>query len=420
MVLPLVWAMSVGVRLSFWLPVITVSLPIVALVLGVPGNSQTGPGSDTWREASIGVGAGIYGLTALSMALGSVVYLAFHSLRATPLTSRRPRTSPNRVVRDIAALLPTTRWALLLTIGGIGVSVFVAARGAVVLLSRDSYQAHAVIPAIAPLAGFLLPIAFVAVYVSEPNTAAGRQIRRFLLAAVVLATYASGSRLLALFPIICLLERHGGSPNHPWARRAALLVLSALLLSLSLGLRHSYGGPGFGLIPYTLRIVHSPFTILSAGAEEAVRNVVFAVPLSAWVVQYGVESRHDLLVAANPLPGSLTSWNTISAALRVHFFIPYNTYGELARGGMQYLVGVSGIFGFLISIAEEIASRLAGVALRLSMVAVPALAYALSLEYNARSFFRLLWLLTLMTLVGAISARAHVGRAQLSARVEDP
>lgn len=224
-----------------------------------------------------------------------------------------------------------------------------------------------------------------------------------ILAAIhLIIGFSTGSRRL---PLILVLIAVGYNFNNNKKKKIGKtliiisLILSIPLFSIPLYLRSQ---EAHGFLPYVealSKMSLNDFLKLNTGVFN---NILFSFPLTFEVMKHRTDnfSLEYFFVAINPLPGFTTKWYEINDDLRVNYYTPFNTLGEV------YLYGdfIAFIFFFAVGIAimhvSVVVERnfiLGRKNLAILLIALIALFVVNSLQYNIRNSMRLLYWALLFT-----------------------
>lgn len=324
-----------------------------------------------WAEAYVMVGVQAMAVTCSSFTLG-LSLVAFHAHAKSPPDLRQP-----------SAPRAPERYAGIGVLLGYGIAgAWVAVRGISEVFSRDVYIPISKVAFVGPITNALLPVAFVlAIFAVLSKRRSGLPLATLTTVLV----FSSGSRTLAILPILYLVARMGSGKQRKTAPVFVAAGLSWLGLAASIKLREL---PTHGLFPYLEGL---NWSLLRDGSLAAFGNLVFAVPLAGWVKENGKVERSDLLTAVNPAPSGFTDWADSSRGLRYHPYIPYNGIGELAAQSWITLAVFFVLFGALCAWVAQFSKSLSG-ATGVVLLAFPVFPAALLLQYNLRSGVRLLYL----------------------------
>lgn len=253
---------------------------------------------------------------------------------------------------------------------------------------------------IAIIAGTLAPFAEVALALAlfASRQAAVRALALLGLGGWAAVHLAIATRQLAILPLAVLLGALlvGRRPRVLWVVAAGLASLVGSTLALTLR-----GNPaGVGLANNLPPILSGEINLLNW--QGAIGNIIFSAPLTADVMNRpNAGSASNFITSVTPLPGALAGWDDLAPRLRVNLFTPYNGLGELAAGGVPYLVAYGIAVGLALGVAGRLASRIEGTwggVAKIALVAIAVLFAVTFLQYNLRSATRLLYYLLVLML----------------------
>lgn len=354
----------------------------------------------TYDPSAYAAAAQIFAAASLSLWIGALV-----AGRGAPL-SRTSGESRSEVIVGFLRSIPTGKG---LAAAVLPLLVGIYGWGPSSLIRRSFYLESSGPTTFVKIASGLVPIGVA----SAAFFAFGAPRRRdsvagWILVWVYLAyAFATGSRLLALVPVLILGIRflvriesvEGRRPNI--GTLIVALGLTLVFLHLPLALRSAPGDAG--LAPYARDIFHRPSLLWPGNPLSSVGNVLFSVPLTGDIAVHRTALPSSFFTTAiNPLPGSWTSWPHIQHLLELNQFTPYSSLGELSLYGWPFLVGYFLAVGFL---AVRMQARFARLAVAGNLVGEIVLSAAFLLfsvellQYNLRSATRLLWYSGVLLLV---------------------
>jgi len=206
--------------------------------------------------------------------------------------------------------------------------------------------------------------------------------------------FAMATRMMALAPTLFALGCFCARPQSRRVRSILYLsfLISPVLLPIPLAMRHL---PVKGLIPFTAELSKVGHIFGVSGVFKHVAgSILIAFPLTGYVGSGHRLSFDYFLTAANPLPGPWTNWHAIQGRLLVNSFTPYNGLGELMNYGATVGVTCYLLLGMYFSHFDRQIRRwmTQGRALPgLVLYGFTPLLVLMSLEYNLRSSFRLVY-----------------------------
>ncbi|MEY8214621.1 MAG: hypothetical protein RPR97_09090 [Colwellia sp.] len=222
----------------------------------------------------------------------------------------------------------------------------------------------------------------------------------FLIYVLIFFSYAS--RIFALLPIVYYVGvsffnfMDGKSVKKANTKLILAVAFTPIMMQFPLFFR------GFleqGLLPFFQFIYNNGLGAV-IGDEgllmQYMENVLFYVPLTAYVAEYGGLSFQSVLVSLNPLPGSMVGWYEVYEDYRVNKYIPYNVAGELLNVSFSlaaaYYVLIGVYFAYLGNYLS--ASLRAGQIAQVGVVITMAAAITLiATQYNLRSVTRMFYYL---------------------------
>lgn len=348
---------------------------------------EPGPGQSVMLAADSLTGVQLFSIAAIAQTLGPLIVYGNHRW----------------VVGRYEAPALSRPW--MTALGCALTAAFVFIYGVQNLISRMQYIPPFSIPQLSSYTSILLPTAvFLLSYVSTGRSKDRSSLVAWSVLAVIwLIQFSTASRSLALMPVIWLAA---------WivaGRKITVRIIIGVVLAMTLGaniaLSLRSASQGHGLIAYVEQMFIQPPSLLGDGVMEVLVNILFAVPLAAYVSQTGLFSWFELGVSVNPSLGPDAGWGEISDGLRVHLFIPFNAIGELSSIG-YWLLAVFMIFlSALVAVAARvtIADRQRAVA-GMSMV-LYLMIYVLMLQYNLRSSMRLVYVLPVLIIAALYFSR---------------
>lgn len=344
-------------------------------------------------RAEYAAAASAFALASLATLVGGIVGgLGRHRFARKP----RPPASAADPMREIMRL-PRS---ILLLASTIPLILSIVAVGPAEVISRAYYLTAAGPTWLVSLSTLLSPvgIAGAAVVLFDKRKPSRKAWAALILAGYVAVLFSGATRWLGFVPII-LLGAYMAQVGVDLQRRRVLvaagvaLAVSIFFLQLPLALRSRVDGAGLG--PYVAALASHPDLALSTSATGVVGNVLFAVPLTGFIAADVKTLPADALgVSVTPLPSGLTRWSELAPVLRVNYYTPFNTLGELAAHGYLVLIAYFVFAGFLASRLQDVARRLtghSGVVTQIAVAGLLLLFSAMVLQYNLRSSARLLW-----------------------------
>lgn len=300
-----------------------------------------------------------------------------------------------RIPRTAAAFkveLPSSSYGWLLLGSFVPLAVLIGSRGTDVL-SRPYYIAEAVQDGgIAGLAGQLAIAATIALgYLIAAAKGGARFLSLMILASYIAFFFGSGSRRLAMIPILVMvgvfLARRTRMTGLLLAASAAL---SLYLIRLPLYLRAL---PEHGILPYLEHF--SGFFEYGVGWDSIGRNVLISFGIiGATAYQQPAIDRDVFWTSINPATGSAAGWYEYADQMRINIYTPYAGIGELGNHGMAYVVLYCFAAGIILALGDRAVIRFMerghGV-LSLALVGLAGLFYLYSVQYNLRSSTRMLF-----------------------------
>ncbi|HEY2104814.1 MAG TPA: hypothetical protein VGH29_03475, partial [Candidatus Binataceae bacterium] len=320
-------------------------------------------------------------LIMIAFAAGAQLHLFLFPAAALPIAFGQ-----SRPYRHGALLVTGAALALLLLIAGIGVhKIFYRIE---YLTNRESI--------IYKVGKILSPLGVATCgYASLSSEKAFVRKTAMLVAFIYFVVmFAMASRMMALAPTLFALGCFCARPQSRGVRTILYLsfLTSPVLVPIPLAMRHL---PIKGLIPFTAELgkIGRIFGV-SGVFKHVVGSILISFPLTGYVGN-GHRLRFDyLLTAANPLPGLFTNWRAIQGRLMVNTFTPYNGLGELMNYGPTVGVTCYLLLGMYFSHVDRRIRRwmAQGRALPgLVLFGLAALLVLMSLQYNLRTNFRLVY-----------------------------
>lgn len=344
-----------------------------------------------WFSADPNSGLTVFAVAALGLASG-------------PLVVGRQRAGGGAVLNLADAISP----GLALAAGSLLIAFYVYIRGFDLLLDRENYLGAINVAALAPLMGPLLLGAMVFSGLAFGSQSGLRRLPALALILVIAAVVtATGSRSLGLYPLIlvtvaALMRGRASKFGLTVAVALAFMGLNVALAARSLD-RH-------GLIPYLDFLRSDPATFTDwERSTGAIRNIVSSVPLAGTVVEQGEFSIDNLWLSLDPFGSE--AWSSVSDQLRIHAYVPYTAFGELA------LISLPALFLGCLLLTAACAWIWKDFYVRglhiwaIVALAVLLLSYMQMLQYNLRSTMRLLYFLLVLYLGIRAFAMANGSRA---------
>lgn len=294
----------------------------------------------------------------------------------TQFQSVRPSPKAQRWLR-VFAVLPV---ALLASSGNLGR-----------LIERAEYLDQTQSSSLASFGG-QLAMAAVAVLGLLLATArpSGRVVAVLLLGVYMTYYFASGSRRMALIPVLVAI----GCCSVKMSKRAvawlaASGVAAFVLMGVPLYLR---GLSTHGLVPYLAAM--PDYLATSTGWATITNNVLVSFPISGAVAfAQPPIPLHVLGIQLSPLPGGWTDWYDWLPVLRLNFYTPYSAIGELGNYGWVVLVAVMAGVGCIAGYLDRRVRTLMGSGqqlVALALVGLVALFAVFCLQYDLRAAARML------------------------------
>ncbi len=251
-------------------------------------------------------------------------------------------------------------------------------------------------------------------------TAAGPVRQAAALAALSwsVVLFASATRQLAAVPILyvvvaTLLEN---APRVRFRSVALAGTLAIIAMNLALTLRNGVAGE-YGLLPFGQAVASDPMRFLIPDAPLVFGNVLFAVPLTAYVSNRAPFPVEYLTTSITPLLGSMTDWPTLLYELVVNFNTPYNALGQLANHGILTLCIYFVMAGIILAWADVRVRRWSGLLSALGFTVMFGLSLLFTLDvlqYQLRSTTRILYYVLTAAIVGSLIESSKLGRTQRS------
>ncbi|MET3932806.1 hypothetical protein ABIE00_000852 [Arthrobacter sp. OAP107] len=331
-----------------------------------------------WFSADPNSGLAIFAVASVGLASG-------------PLVVGRQRT----LAAVVPKLADTIRPGFALAAGSLLIAFYIYIRGFDLLLDRENYLGAINVSAFAPLIGPLLLGAMVFSGLAFCSASGLRRLPAIALITVIVAVVtATGSRSLGLYPLILItvaavMRGRVGKISLGIAVTLAFMGLNVALAARSLD-RH-------GLLPYVDFLVSDPAIITDwERSTGAIRNIVSSVPLAGTVLEQGGFSLDNLRLSLDPFGAE--AWSAVSDQLRIHAYVPYTAFGELALisfpalflGCFLFTSGCAWIWKDLHTRGHHLWAIVA--------LAILLLSYMQMLQYNLRSTTRLLYFILLLYL----------------------
>jgi len=205
--------------------------------------------------------------------------------------------------------------------------------------------------------------------------------------------FARATRSIVLVPVTILLARALVSDKRLGSFSIATSgLLTVLALQLPLVGRRNPDGVGLGPLWHALTTRPEQF-FSNFELGRLAGNVLFSGPMTAAVAQRHIPSE-AFWISVSPMPGGIGGWDEIRSLLRLNFYTPFNTLGELAAQGWIVLIVGASTAGFFLAFATRVTSnmrgnfRVAAVVLTLGIVILFSVTV---LQYNLRTSARLVW-----------------------------
>jgi hypothetical protein len=232
----------------------------------------------------------------------------------------------------------------------------------------------------------------------------------FLLCAYFVTMIATGSRAVAVIPLVLLwLYFEFRTPSRVRGLVALVAGAAALAFLLNASLVFRLKAAGAGLLPYMQVVSDAPALFFELKFGQLIGNVLFGVPLTGDIVLNAQLDSRYFWTSVNPLPGSLTDWSAILGELSWGPATPYNTFGELFAYGFGFLVAFMFGAGVLISLLDNVIHSFGG-AMRQTLLLVAMISLLLFasavFQYPVRNASRIVWYLAFVVSVLAL-LRAH-------------
>ncbi|MGY1716398.1 hypothetical protein ACI78R_18190 [Geodermatophilus sp. SYSU D01106] len=279
------------------------------------------------------------------------------------------------------------------------------------LLSRSSYLPIRSGTSVLGLAGTLaLGGAVLAGHLAASSIGLRRASAVTLMAAYAIYFFSMGSRRLALVPILLVL---GYCAYRGTRRRAVkLAVAAAMSLALLPIPLHLRTGNTHGLFPYLERMLS--FSYGNVEWADAVNNILVAFPIAAATAFMEPQLPTSWLwISLNPAPGSVAGWYEIYQSLRLNYYTPYSTVGELGNYGWLVTAVMAAAAGAILSYLDGRVGwyfRTGHGMYALALLGMCSLFALTILQYNLRSSVRLLLYAIIADLVLRYITRARLSR----------
>lgn len=205
------------------------------------------------------------------------------------------------------------------------------------LLSRDVYLAenqHQL--AIAGKVLAMIAVVLLGYLYSNSRSWLGKSYCLFLFLAYEVIFFSLASRRFAFVPAMFMLGVILNEQDSKVAMRLFIIsIVSALfLMQIPLFFR---GQLQYGLLPFVTTLIDGTFVEPKPSqgmALFAILTIIFAMPVTAYVMHADTLSVAYLLTSISPLPGFLTDWPRIQEYLRLNDYVPYTALGELLNYGV--------------------------------------------------------------------------------------
>lgn len=231
---------------------------------------------------------------------------------------------------------------------------------------------------------------------------AGRVVAVLLLGVYMTYYFASGSRRMALIPVLVAI----GYCSVKMSKRAvtwlaASGVAAFVLMGVPLYLR---GLSTHGLEPYLAAM--PDYLATSTGWATITNNVLVSFPISG-AVAFAQPSipLHVLGIQLSPLPGGWTDWYDWQPRLRLNFYTPYSAIGELGNYSWPVLVAVMAGVGCIAGYLDRRVRTLMGSGqqlVALALVGLVALFAVFCLQYDLRAATRMLLYAVVLDVLGRL------------------
>jgi hypothetical protein len=231
-----------------------------------------------------------------------------------------------------------------------------------------------------------------------------RKLMAVLIAAAFFVYYfGGGTRRLALFPLLFAIGYLFGRRDR---RGVAVLgvaaFLSVLLLPVPLYLR---GQGAHGLLPYLDAMAGLDYT--EVDWLSSINNILISFPITAYsAFEEAARPTAWLWLELNPLPGDMVGWYEVSRQLRLNDYTPFSSIGGLGNYGTLAVIGVGCGLGIILAYLDGRVSyyvRIGSQFIAVGIVGASGLLAVTALQYNVRSFARLVLYLVILEL----AARFH-------------
>jgi hypothetical protein len=330
----------------------------------------------------------LYEAAAFAFLVAEVAFAA----GAAVVLALAPHGGERAALADAAGI--KIRPGLLLAAGWLPLVVLVYGKGRALMYSTTYLAAAG--PRWAVSAGTSLAlVAILSLTMAFYRTGGATRLVAFAgLAGWTVTLFAISTRTLAVVPALIIMARLLSRPRERILGRLVIAVLASIVL-LNLALTLRIGIAGFGLRPFTARLLADPSLMWQFDPGGIFGNVLFSVPLAGQVAVYEPDlSGRDFVTSINPLPGGLTDWPLLSQQLRLNIFTPYSGLGELSNHGPLILAFYLAAAGALFALLDVTTRRLAGairVAGSLLLLGLATLFTFDLLQYNLRSGTRILY-----------------------------
>lgn len=344
--------------------------------------------------------AGIFCAASLAVFIGGAFGgLVLRDSQRAPLATRE-------ALKQTAGLFDRIQPGPLLLAASAPLLFAAAAYGPGALLQRPHYSAAYGPAVLLRMASMTIPagIAVAAMLLMRGRTGKERTLPGLLLTTYGIVVFSTGSRQLAMLPIMVLLA---WLLHRPVSRRLAVAIAvtvagAATIMCLQLPLTMRGYSEGAGLFPYLQLLANQPQLLVTVDLPTISGNVLFAVPLAGVGPQVGDLPTTWFATSINPLPSSFTNWTTIRGELRVNGFTPLSGLGELANYGTAYLIAFMFAMGFVLALLQGWNARL----LRARAALASVIGFGLTgaptlclLQYNLRACTRYLWYFAALSIV---------------------
>ena len=238
-----------------------------------------------------------------------------------------------------------------------------------------------------------VPIAMLFLAVAAAQQGPWRGLAVVGIGIIALVCFGRSSRMLALLPFFLIAARAIVSVGKVPTR--SVIFAGTATVFLQLFVLNGRGNPeGVGIIPLGELLFTRPGEAFAGyGVARLFGNVMLSSPLTSVVANRSIPPE-TFWVSVNPMPGQLAGWVEIKDSLRVNWFTPYNSLGELAAHGWLALAVGAAVMGFALALSSRLLSNFRGayqIAASLLLLAIT-LRFSLSLlQYNLRSSARHIW-----------------------------